>query len=146
MERKYINILHKIGRRGYLDEKNREVLTAIDDGMYIYYTPNWEDKVIYSLRGTNLINVFKGLIIAEQCYDQLGGSTTIGAILYREIERKNLDTNLSIANWAYINTRNGYIPFGSNGRTRAKSNDASEFIRNCEELDLTVKKIDTIER
>jgi hypothetical protein len=130
MEKKYIDILLKIGESLFLDGESREILTNIDDGYYICYSKNWKNNIIESFNDTELINVFKGLIVAEQCYTQLCGSTTVGKILYREIENRNLDEDLKIANWAYINTRNGYIPFDSNGNIRAKSKDAYEFIKN----------------
>lgn len=130
MEEKYIDILLKIGESLFLDNESKHLLTSIDDGYTVYYSENWENSIVESFEDNELINVFKGLIIAEQCYNQLCGSATIGKSLYREIEKRNLDKDLLIANWAYTNTRNGYIPFDSNGSIRARSNDAFEFIRN----------------
>ena len=40
--------------------------------------------------------------------------------------------NMEIANWAFNNTRNGYIPFGTDGAIRARSKDAHEFVYNLE--------------
>jgi len=139
MEKKYIDILSKIGESLFLDEKSREILTNIDDGYYICYSGNWRNNLIESFNDIELINIFKGLIVAEQCYNQLCGSATVGKFLYREIKNRNLDENLKIANWAYTNTRNGYIPFDSNGNIRAKSKDAYEFIQNSNEHSNQIK-------
>jgi len=133
MEREYIEILFKLGETLNLDEDSKSILTNIDDGYYINYSENWGDSTISTLTNIELINIFKGLIIAEQCYTQLCGSATVGKLLYREIEKRNLDSDLKIANWAYINTKNGYIPFDSNGAIRAKSIDAFDFIKNSQD-------------
>ncbi|GEM_PF-5771177 len=130
MEKKYIDILFKIGESLTLDKESKNILTNIDDGYYINCSVNWKENNIKSFTNVELINIFKGLIIAEQCFTQLCGSATIGKFLYKEIQNRNLDENLEIANWAYINTSNGYIPFDSNGNIRAISKNAYEFIQN----------------
>jgi len=132
MEREYIEILHRLGEILSLDEESKDILTKIDDGYYINYSENWGKSTISSLTNLELVNIFKGLIIAEQCYTQLCGSATVGKLFYREIEKRNLDSDLKIANWSYINTKNGYIPFDSNGSIRARSIDAFEFIKNSQ--------------
>lgn len=129
MEREYIEILYKLGETLKLDEDSKNVLTKIDDGYYLNYSGNWDRSTISSFTNNELINIFKGLIIAEQCYSQLCGSVTVGKMFYREIEKRNLDPDLNIANWSYKNTKNGHIPFGS-GAIRARSIDAFEFIKN----------------
>lgn len=134
MEREYIEILYRLGETLQLDEESKNILTRIDDGYYLNYSENWQKSDIISLTNNELINVFKGLIIAEQCYSQLCGSATIGKLFYREIENRNLDPDLNIANWSYINTKNGYIPFDSNGAIRAISIDAFDFIKNQQNL------------
>ena len=139
MEKKYIDILFKIGETLSLDNESRQMLTSIDDGYYINYSENWSNNIIKSFTDNELINIFKGLVIAEQCYSQLCGSATVGKFLYREIENRSLDENLKIANWAYTNTRNGYIPFDSNGNIRAKSKDAYEFVQNSKEYSIQIE-------
>jgi hypothetical protein len=138
MEKKYTAILSKIGETLSLDNESRQALTSIDDGYYINYSENWSNNIIKSYTDNELINIFKGLIIAEQCYSQLCGSATVGKFLYREIEYRNLDDNLKIANWAYTTTRNGYIPFDSSGNIRAKSKDAYEFVQNSKEYSIQI--------
>jgi len=138
MEKKYTDILSKIGETLSLDNESRQALTSIDDGYYINYSENWSNNIIKSFTDNELINIFKGLIIAEQCYSQLCGSATVGKFLYREIENRNLDDDLKIANWAYTTTRNGYIPFDSNGNIRAKSKDAYEFVQNTKEYSIQI--------
>lgn len=129
MEKKYTDLLSKIGETLSLDNESRQALTSIDDGYYINCSENWSNNIIKSFSDNDLINIFKGLIIAEQCYSQLCGSVTVGKLLYREIGNRNLDENLKIANWAYTTTRNGYIPFDSNGRARESCSDAYAFIQ-----------------
>lgn len=139
MEKKYIDILFKIGESQSLDNESKQLLTSIDDGYYINYSENWSNNIIMSFTDNELISIFKGLIVAEQCYGQLCGSATVGKLIYREIENRNLDRNLKIANWAYINTRNGYIPFDSNGSIRAKSKDAYEFVQNMKDYSIQIE-------
>lgn len=134
MEREYVDILKKIGESKILDKVSMQVLTGIDNGHHINYLPNWGAFQIESLTDIEIINIFRGLILAEQCYSDLCGSASVGKIIYREIDKRNLDLDLEIANWAYTKTRNGYIPFDSNGNIRAKSKDVYEFIRNSESL------------
>jgi len=138
MEKKYTDLLSKIGETLSLDNESRQALTSIDDGYYINYSENWSNNILKSFTDNELINIFKGLIIAEQCYSQLCGSATVGKFLYIEIGNRNLDDNLKIANWAYTTTRNGYIPFDSNGNIRAKSKDAYEFIQNSQEYSIQI--------
>ena len=130
MNNKIIDILAKIGKALYLDEDSEKILTNIDSGNYVCYSSNWDKKMIKMFDNNKLINVFKGLIISEQCYTQYCGSTSIGIVLYREIKNRKLDEDLKIANWAYLNTKNGYIPFGSNGNIRSESKNAYEYIHN----------------
>jgi hypothetical protein len=131
MERKYIDILYNLGESLILDEESSQTLTSIDEGYYINYIVNWErNNTILKLLDIELVNVFKGLIIAEQCYTDLCGSASVGSYLYQEIEKRRLDNDLQIANWAYIKTNNGYIPFGSNGSIRSRSNDVNAFKSN----------------
>ncbi len=132
MEREYIEVLIKLGETLNLDEESKNILTKIDDGYYLNYSENWKKSTISSLSNHELINIFKGLIIAEQCYSQLCGSATVGKLLYREIKKRNLDPDLKIANWSYVNTKNGYIPFDSNGAIRARSIDAFEYLQNSQ--------------
>jgi len=131
MERKYIDILYKIGESLILDEENSQTLTNIDEGYYINYSENWvRNNTILNLQDIELVNIFKGLIIAEQCYTDLCGSASAGIYLYQEIKARSLDNDLQIANWAYIRTKNGYIPFGSNGSIRSRSKDVDAFTNN----------------
>ena len=139
MEKKYIDTLSKIGETLSLTNASRQVLTSIDDGSYINYSQNWSNILIRSFNDNELINIFKGIVIAEQCYTQLCGSATVGKVLYDEIENRNLDVNLKIADWAYTNTRNGYIPFGSNGGIRGKSKDAYEYVQNSKAYSIQLK-------
>ena len=130
MERKYIDILYNLGESLSLDEESSQTLTNIDKGYYINYIVNWERNTIQNLLDIELVNIFKGLIIAEQCYTDLCGSASVGIYLYQEIEKRRLDNDFQIANWAYIKTNNGYIPFGSNGSIRAFSKDVDAFKSN----------------
>lgn len=128
MESRYVNILRHLGQTLFLDEVSRNILMDLDSGGHIMDSGNWSEEQITSFTDEELIDVFRGLIIAEQCYKDLGGSASVGKFLYREIEERNIDQDLRIANWAYILTRNGYIPFDSDGRKRREARDAFEFM------------------
>ena len=72
----------------------------------------WGDKLIVSkLTDSELLDYFKGLVIIEK---EIGsyGSTTPVARAYSEIENRGLDSDHSLADWAFQYSDNEYIPFG----------------------------------
>lgn len=72
----------------------------------------WGDKFMTDkLNNQELLLYFRGLVIIEKMIGSCG-STTPAARVYREIERRNLDTDLSHADWAFQYSNNEYIPFG----------------------------------
>jgi hypothetical protein len=114
MEREYINILIHIGKYEFLDEESKSILTSIDDG-YILYSENWTGQDYKGLSNADIICLFKGIIIAEQCYSQLCGSATIGWPIYSEIRERHLDERTTILdippieNFAIRNSKNPYV-------------------------------------
>ena len=71
-----------------------------------------------SLSNDDLLCFFKGTVIFEEKYSKniIGstgyGSTTPVPHIYRLIEKRNLDSDLKLANWAARNSKNIYVPFG----------------------------------
>jgi hypothetical protein len=97
----------------------------------------------------NLINFFKGLVIIGNYFDWGINSGSAAIFVYRDIMERKLDRDLKIADWAFINSHNPYIPFGSAGNIRYSSKDAYDYVRNSQmqySLDLnseTMEKLNT---
>lgn len=67
---------------------------------------------IDAITDTNLILLFKGLVIAEKELSWHCGSTTPAAHIYQHINSRNLDVEYALADWAFQYSDNEYIPFG----------------------------------
>ncbi|GHV58101.1 hypothetical protein FACS189460_5520 [Deltaproteobacteria bacterium] len=63
-----------------------------------------------------LVNLFKGLIVAEQCFTDWGGSANSSKFLYREIIKRGLDNNQRLADFALRKSNNPYVPFDTGMR------------------------------
>lgn len=59
-----------------------------------------------------LIYLFKGLVISEKELSQHCGSTSPSIHVYQHINSRNLDTEYTLADWAFQYSDNEYIPFG----------------------------------
>lgn len=96
----------------------------------------------------NLINIFRGLVIIGNYFDWGVNSGSDAICIYRLIIERKLDRDLKIANWAFLNSQNPYIPFGSAGNIRHSSRDAYDYVRNSGmqySLDLTQEVIEKID-
>ncbi len=96
----------------------------------------------------NLINTFRGLVIIGNYFNWGINSGSEAIFIYRLIMKRNLDRDLKIANWAFQNSQNPYIPFGSAGNIRHSSRDAYDYVRNSgmqHSLDLTQEVIEKID-
>lgn len=65
-----------------------------------------------ALTDNDLIQLFKGLVISEKELSWNCGSTTPAAHVYQHIKLRNLDTEHTLADWAFQYSDNEYIPFG----------------------------------
>lgn len=87
---------------------------------------------VENLTDNDLLNLFKGIVLFELKYSKtvMGdcgyGSTTPAPYIYAIIEKRGIDKDLQWANWAFQNSDNPYIPFGSRNRFGAKT--AHEYI------------------
>lgn len=72
----------------------------------------WQQATI-SCNDSDLINVLKGFILVGRSIGWQGGSVDGAIWIYRLIQRKGLDPDYSIADWALKNSSNEYVPFGS---------------------------------
>lgn len=104
-------ILIEIGNTLNIDSNYRTVLSKLDEinrqtnQFWHSETKNLEDK--------KLISLFKGIVIVEKELNWIGGSVAGGIWIYKEIIKRNLDDNYSLANWTLSITNNPYLPFGS---------------------------------
>lgn len=83
-----------------------------------------------TISNDDLINIFRGLVIIGNYFNWGNNSGSEAIFLYRIIMERKLDRDLEIANWAFLNSQNPYIPFGSAGNIRHSSRDAYDYVRN----------------
>lgn len=67
---------------------------------------------LVNLSNDELIDLFRGLVISEKVLSWHCGSTTPAAHYYQVIQNRNLDPDLSLADWAFQLSDNENIPFG----------------------------------
>lgn len=84
--------------------KNRAIINTLDP-------LEWRTK-IYPYSDSDLIYLFKGLVIAERELQWTGGSVASAIWVYKLIADRNLDTDKKIAEFAVKNSYNTHVPFG----------------------------------
>ena len=129
----YISILSN------LSEYNIEIKIRIDDLDLRNSLLKFSDE--------NLINIFRGLVIIGDTFNWGINSGSEAIFIYRIILDRKLDRDLKIADWAFLNSQNPYIPFGCAGNIRHSSRDAYDYVRNNGmqySLDLTQETIEKI--
>jgi len=143
VDEKYIKILKSIGVSQTIDNETEKVLRNAEE---INYSETWT-TTIPTLDNIKLIEIFKGIVVAEKHFQWRHGSAATGVWLYREISKRKIDLDLELGNWAFLYTDNFYVPFGSAGNIRAQSKDAYDYVRNSQLqyfLDLTSEAIEKI--
>lgn len=128
----YIEILKKVGISQVVDVESENLLMHAKE---INYRESW-NKTIATINDDLLIILFKGIVFVEKQFQWRHGSAATGVYLYREIQKRNLDMTLELANWSFLYSDNNYIPFGSAGKIRSKSKNAFDYIRNTTGLEL----------
>ena len=102
----YFDILIEIGRTGihpkedYLAEHSLKKRHFLPEGWKL-------------LNNEDLTNLFRGLVVLEEYWLSSGeriGSTTDTKCVYREMENRQLDSDHSIGNWAFVFSSNPYVP------------------------------------
>ena len=129
------DILKKVGLSLIVDIETENILINTEE---INYCENW-DKTFATLTNDMLILVFKGIVVVEKHFQWKHCSAATGVYMYKEIQKRKLDTNLELANWSFLYSDNSYIPFGSAGNIRFKSKNAYDYIRNTTGLELLNK-------
>ena len=129
------DILKKVGLSLIVDIETENILINTEE---INYCENW-DKTFATLTNDMLILVFKGIVVVEKHFQWRHCSAATGVYMYKEIQKRKLDTNLELANWSFLYSDNSYIPFGSAGNIRFKSKNAYDYIRNTTGLELLNK-------
>jgi|APGre2960657444_1045066.scaffolds.fasta_scaffold16787_1 hypothetical protein len=143
VDEKYIEILKSIGFFKTVDNETEKVLRNAEE---INYSQTWT-TTIPTLDNNKLIEIFKGIVVAEKHFQWRDGSAATGVWLYQEIRKRKIDLDLELGNWAFLYTDNFYVPFGSAGNIRAQSKDAYDYVRNSQmqySLDLTSETIEKI--
>jgi hypothetical protein len=105
-------------------------------------------NALLTFSNENLINIFRGLVIIGNYFNWGVNSGSEAIFIYRHIIKRKLDRDLKIADWAFLNSQNPYIPFGSAGNIRHSSRDAYDYVRNSGmqySLDLTQEVVEKID-
>lgn len=131
LEQKHIETLIIIGNVLEMSDNQKKFLSQ-SDFINRLTSNTWLSSVTH-LSNNQIIDLFKGIVFSEKILNWLGGSVAGGIWIYKEIQKRKLDKELTLANWAIKNTNNGYIPFGTNGLIRQKSKNATEFYINSAE-------------
>ena len=108
---KHIETLIEIGKSLIINDFQRIELSKIDF-VNRQSIETW-DSTLTELSDTDVVNLFKGIVLAEKTLNWIGGSVAGGVWIYRNIQKRKLDNDYQIANWALMTTDNSYIPFGS---------------------------------
>lgn len=108
----FLRIPIQIGRDGIITEY------AIEHGKS--FVPKWSNEWNI-LSNDDLICYFKGVVLLEEFLFPGGiglGSATSTKFIYRTIQERHLDDNMSLAQWSFEVNTNSYCPFdGRSGRT-----------------------------
>ena len=132
----YFDILIEIGRTAILPKK--DYLTGHSLTKRHFLPEGWK-----LLNNEDLANLFRGLVVLEEHWLSSGeriGSTTDTKFVYREIEKRQLDSDHSIGNWAFVFSSNPYVPLDSGNRHGAQTiYEYLEWQSNCHDRIVTEK-------
>ena len=113
----YYDLLIGIGKSGKMPDSN----AIIDKGLTkrIWLRDEW-----VSMTDQDLILLFKGLVIIEEYWFSQGdhiGSTTDTKHVYWEIQKRGLDPDVKLGDWAFQYSSNPYVPEDTGNRHGAKT-------------------------
>jgi hypothetical protein len=128
IHRDIINELIKIGEDESIISNTIEKMNP--QGQIIGLSSREWYQISKLLSSTEIISLFKGVVIVEKDLQWTGGSVSAGIWIYRVIKNRKLDEDYSIANWALKITDNEYIPFGSSNY--CKKNVVDYFLKKQE--------------
>lgn len=111
LENKHIETLMLIGKTQIIESNQNDYLSQSDNINRL--SPQIWNVFFNELSDNNIIKLFKGIVLTEKTLKWTGGSVAGGIWIYKEIERRKIDNDYQIANWALMTTNNPYIPFGS---------------------------------
>ena len=111
LENKHILTLILIGKTQTIESNQNDYLSQFDNINRL--TPQIWNASLNKLSDNNIIKLFKGIVLTEKTLKWTGGSVAGGIWIYKEIERRKIDNDYQIANWALMTTNNPCIPFGS---------------------------------
>lgn len=107
-----VQALIDLGKAGLPLSEPLSCFAPEESGMSIFYSELWKDKLWIHKVDMDLIALYKGLVIAERFYRETCGSTTITALIYREICKRLLDEDYALADFAFALAVNSYTPLG----------------------------------
>jgi hypothetical protein len=130
---KIIEAIISVGEHSFINDEFIPILSNLSEY-------NVENKIriddldlrnsLTTISNENLINIFRGLVNVGNYFNWGINSGSVSIFIYRVIMERRLDRDLKIADWAFLNSQNPYIPFGSAGNIRHSSRDAYDYVRN----------------
>ena len=108
-----VQALIELGKSGMPLSEPLSGFTLSESHMSLFNWEYWKNKLWAARDNEDLIHLFKGLVLAEGFYRETCNSTTITAHIYREIQRRSLDKDYAIADFAFTYAKNEYTPLGT---------------------------------
>ncbi len=112
---KDIENLIEIGQYTLDEITNTNLIDNMKDksGINVLHTTEWQSKIA-SYSDSDIIYLFKGLVLVERELQWTGGSVAAAIWVYRTISERSLDKDKQIAAFAVKYCYNTYVPFGQN--------------------------------
>jgi hypothetical protein len=126
-----INLLIELGKSDDHTSTNI-IIDSLSNELDFNTMTKLEWKYYYEKLQTksDIIYLYKGLILVESEFDLLGSSVSPCIYLYKLINSENLDPNYELADWALVNTKNPYVPFGTWNYSLKSTSDYFLFMSN----------------
>jgi len=109
-----LEVIEIVGERGYLSGDHAEVLRPFD-----WINCLWHEEwtaIADELSQAQVLNLFRGLVLAERDLEWLGGSAAATVWLYREyVRRLDADTTALVEWLRRVGTTNSFIHIGRSG-------------------------------
>jgi len=114
IKRDVIEKVIQIGRSPYPSPARRELLKAVKpyDEINRQHWSTW-DEITAQMPTDDLIALIKGLTIAENHNNWIGGSVSSVIWTFRELQRRDGKLAMELAEWILPRSYNPYVPFGS---------------------------------
>ena len=133
INRDVVEKIIQIGRSPAPSPVRNKLLKAVKpyDNLNRHHWNAW-DEITASMSTDDLIFLIKGLTIAENFNNWIGGSASSVIWTFRELQKRDGKLALKLAEWIFPRTCNCYCPFGSHNRGATSLEEYYEKIRDHE--------------